>query len=330
MKKRLWLGAGLLFCGLLLALSLVISIADGAADIPLREVIRALIAFDGSTEHLIVRTVRLPRSLIALSVGAALAIAGALMQGLTGNPLASPGILGINAGAAFAVVVATFIFGTPTGESLVWCAFAGAGLTAIAVYGLGSLGRGGTTSLNLVIAGAALTAFLSSMTSGILIVSQRTLDEIRFWLAGSVAGKDMFLLGQVLPYLLVGLLIAFTLSRQLTLLSLGEDTAKGLGQSTIWVKGLAAICIVLLAGASVAIAGPIGFIGLIVPHIARFWAGVDYRWILPYAAILGAMLLLNADWCARIFLQPIELPVGLVMPLLGAPFFIYLTKAKLK
>ncbi|NER27477.1 MAG: iron ABC transporter permease [Symploca sp. SIO1C4] len=321
---------GLLVSLLILWLCLMASITLGAADISLGEVYQALRAFDGSTDHLIIRTVRLPRTITAVLVGAALAVAGALMQGITRNPLADPGILGISSGAALAVVVATFVFGTNSLNIYAWLAFLGAGITAITVYFLGSLGRGGLTPLNLTIAGAALTAFISSVTSGILIISQRTLEEIRFWLAGSLAGRDINLLLQVLPYFCIGLLLAFALGKQITTMSLGEDVAKGLGQETAWVKVMAALSIVLLAGASVAIAGPIGFIGLVIPHIVRILVGLDYRWILPYSAILGAVILVVADICARLVIKPQELPVGLMMPLIGAPFFIYLIRSKLK
>ncbi|PSB11081.1 iron ABC transporter permease [Pleurocapsa sp. CCALA 161] len=328
--KSLLLIAGLLFGSFILWLSFMASVAWGAADIAYSDIYQAFTAFDGSTNHLIIRTVRLPRSLIAMLVGASLAVSGAIMQGLTRNPLADPGILGINTGAALAVVMGTFIFGGSSSTIYAWYAFAGAALSAIGVYFLGSLGRGGLTPFNLIIAGAALTAFISSITSGILILSQRTLEEIRFWLAGSVAGRDMNLLLQILPYICIGLILAIALSRQITILSLGEDTARSLGQSTALIKILAAISIILLAGASVAIAGPIGFVGLIVPHSARFIVGVDYRWILPYSAILGAIIMLIADLCGRLIIQPSELPVGLVMPLIGAPFFLYLIRWKMK
>jgi iron complex transport system permease protein len=230
----------------------------------------------------------------------------------------------VNAGAALAVVLVTFLMGSVSLDVYIWFAFAGAAITALSVYLLGSLGRGGTTPVNLTIAGAALTAFISSVTSGILIVSQRTLEEIRFWLAGSVASRDLSLLLQVLPYICIGLILGLALSKQITILSLGEDIARSLGQSTAVIKILAAISIVLLAGGSVAIAGPIGFVGLIVPNTVRIFVGVDYSWILPYSAILGAIVVLTADICGRLIIQPSELPVGLMMPLIGAPFFIYL------
>ncbi len=328
--KSYLLSAGLLLVIFILWLSFITSITWGAADIAFGDIYQAFTSFDGSTNHLIIRTVRLPRSLIAMLVGASLAVAGAIMQGLTRNPLASPGILGVNAGAAFAVVVGTFISGSSSLTVYAWYAFAGAAISATAVYFLGSLGRGGLTPFNLTIAGAALTAFISSVTSGILILSQRTLEEIRFWLAGSVAGRDLNLLLQVLPYICVGLILAIALSKQITILSLGEDTARSLGQSTGLIKILAAVSIILLAGSSVAIAGPIGFVGLIIPHIVRFLVGVDYRWILPYSAILGAIIMLIADLVGRLIIQPSELPVGLVMPLIGAPFFIYLIRSKMK
>lgn len=329
-RSTLPLGLGLAIGLGLLLVCFIASVALGVADISPQTVYQALTEFDGSTNQLIIRTVRLPRSITAILVGAAVAVAGAMMQGLTRNPLADPGILGINAGAALAVVGSVFWLGTTSLSVYAGFALLGAGIAAITVYFLGSLGRGGLTPLNLTIAGAAFTALVSSITTGILILSQRTLEEIRFWLAGSVAGRDIELVIQVLPFLAAGMLIALLLGKQLTTLSLGEEIAQGLGQNTVWIKIAAAVSIVLLAGGSVAIAGPIGFIGLIVPHIVRFWVGVDYRWIFPYAAIVGAVLLLVADIGARLIIQPQELPVGLVMPLLGAPFFIYLTRWQVK
>jgi iron complex transport system permease protein len=191
------------------------------------------------------------------------------------------------------------------------------------VYFLGSLGKGGATPLNLTVAGAALTALISSLTTAILIVSQRTLEEIRFWLAGSLAGRDINMFLQALPFVALGLIVAFALGRQITTMSLGEDIAKGLGQQTAWVKIITAISVVLLAGSSV-------FIGLVVPHIVRFFIFADYRWILPYSAVVGATLLLVADIAARVLLKPQELPVGIMTALVGAPFFVYLAKSKVK
>ncbi|BAZ20937.1 iron(III) dicitrate transport system permease protein [Kalymmatonema gypsitolerans NIES-4073] len=327
-KVSPWVG---LVLGLvILVICLVYSVTLGAAEIPLDKILESFITFDGSYEHLVIQTVRLPRSLIAIVVGSALAVSGSLMQGLTRNPLADPGILGIQSGAAVAVVATIFVFGSSSVNDYTIAAFLGAGATAILVYFLGSLGQGGATPLNLTVAGAALTAFISSVTTAILIVSQRTLEEIRFWLAGSLAGRDINIFFQALPFVVIGLVAAFALGRQITTMSLGEDVAKGLGQQTAWVKIITAICVVLLAGSSVAIAGPIGFIGLVVPHIVKFFIKADYRWILPYSAVFGAILLLVADIAARVLLKPQELPVGVMTALIGAPFFVYLAKSKVK
>jgi iron complex transport system permease protein len=323
-----FLGVGLLASSLLLLSCLLGSILLGAADIAPGTVWQALFQFDGSTEHLIIRTVRLPRAILAAVVGAALAVAGAITQGLTRNPLAAPDILGINVGAALAMVLAVFLRGS--GDSYVGFAFGGAAIAAVTVYWLGSMGRSGLTPLKLVIAGAALSYLLSSLTTGILILSQRTLDEIRFWLAGSLAGQDIASILPVLPYIAVGLVASLTLGRQLTLMSLGEDVAQGLGLNTVWVKVGAAIAIVLLAGSAVALAGPIGFVGLVVPHVVRFVVGVDYRWILPYSMVTGAILLSVADTAARLVIRPQELPVGIMTAIVGAPFFIYLARSKIK
>lgn len=330
-RTRPVLLAGLLLGLALLALTVALSIAFGAADIRAGDVWAALFAFDAeSTDHLIIRTLRVPRAAVAALVGAALAVAGAIMQGLTRNPLADPGILGINTGAALGVVMAVFFLEIQTLTLYALFAMLGAALTAVLVYAIGSLGRGGPTPLNLTIAGAAFTALLSSLTTGALILNQRTLEEVRFWLAGSVAGRDLTLLLQVAPYLLAGLVVAFALGRQITTLALGEDVARGLGQNTGWIKGLAAVCVVLLAGGAVAVAGPIGFIGLVIPHMVRFLVGVDYRWILPYAALAGGIFLLVADVSARLVLRPTELPVGIMTALIGGPFFVYLVRWRVK
>ena len=329
-RKRFHPAAGLAAATVLLLLSLALSLAYGQADISLRSVLGALTDFDGSPAQIIVRTVRVPRALIAMMVGSSLGVAGALMQALTRNPLASPGTLGVNAGAAALVVVAVFLFRLPSLTMYAWFAFAGAGLTALFVYALAGAGRRAVTPLRLTVAGAAVTALLASVTQAVMVINERTLDEIRFWLAGSVAGRDFGILLQVLPYMLLGLIGALALARQITILSLGEDVAKGLGQQTAWIKGAAVVLIVLLAGSAVAAAGPIGFIGLAVPHISRWIAGTDYRWVLPYTAVLGAVLLLLADVGARFVIFPEEVPVGVMTALVGAPFFIWLARREVK
>lgn len=311
---------------LILIACLGASILAGITDIPLPTAFKALTAFDGSSAHHIIRNVRLPRALIAMMVGGSLAVAGAIMQALTRNPLASPGVLGINAGAAFFVVVGTFVLRSASLPLYTALAFLGAGLTALLIFMAGSLGRGGMSPLGLTVAGSALTALLASLTQAVLVTNERTLDEMRFWLAGSVADRDLTLFLGVLPFMLIGLLGALLLARPLTTLAMGEDVAKGLGQRTAWVKGAAIGVVVLLAGASVAVAGPISFVGLAVPHITRGLVGPDYRLVLPHAALHGAILLLLADVGARLVIQPNELPVGVLTALLGAPFFIYLAR----
>lgn len=328
-RSRPVLLAGLGLTALLAAM--LISVAFGAADVTPRETLSALFAFDEtSTSHLIIRTLRVPRVVIAALVGASLGVAGAIMQGLTRNPLADPGILGINAGAALGVVLAVFFLNIGSLSSYALFAMVGAALAAVVVYGLGSMGRGGITPFKLTIAGAAMAALLGSLTTGILIFNQRTMEEVRFWLAGSLAGRDLGLLLQVLPYLLVGLVLAIGLGRQITTLSLGEDVARGLGQHTGWIKGLAALTVVLLAGGSVAVAGPIVFVGLVIPHAVRFVAGADYRWILPWSALAGAIFLILSDLAARLLVRPMELPVGVMTALIGGPVFIYLVRWRIK
>ncbi|MGF1470347.1 MAG: FecCD family ABC transporter permease [Rubrobacteraceae bacterium] len=330
LRTRYALSLGLFAGGAVLFFCLLLSVRFGAAQIGTADVISAFTDYDGSEEDLVIRTLRVPRALIAALVGGALGVAGAIMQGLTRNPLAEPGILGVNAGAALAVVGAVFFLGISSLSTYALFAFGGAGLAAAVVYGLGSMGRAGMTPMKVTVAGAAMAALLGSLTTAMLILSQQTLDEIRFWLAGSVAGRDLDLLLHVLPYIGVGLLLAFSLGRQITTLGLGDDVAVGLGQRTAWIKGLAAVAVVLLAGSAVAVAGPIGFVGLVVPHGVRFFVGVDYRWILPYSAIFGAILLVSADVAARLVIRPQELPVGVMTALLGAPFFIYLARWRVK
>ena len=329
LRSRSALLLGFVGVGGLMILCLMASVRFGAASIGTRDVVMAFVDYGGSEDDLIIRTLRVPRALIAALVGAALAVAGAIIQGLTRNPLSDPGILGIEGGAALAVVGSVYFLGASSLSTYALFAFAGAAVATVVVYGLGTLG-GGMTPLKLVVAGAALAALLSSLTTAVLIFDQRTLAEIRFWLAGSVAGRDLELLLRVLPYLSVGLILAFALGRQITALTLGEDVATGLGQHTAWVKFLSIVTVVLLAGGAVAVAGPIAFVGLMVPHVARFFVGVDYRWILPYSALFGAVLLVSADIAARLVLRPQEVPVGVMTALVGAPFFIYLTRRRVK
>ncbi len=322
---------GMLAALLLLLVSLLVSITLGAADIEADTVFRALLQFDGTEfEHLIIREVRLPRVLSGALVGIALAIAGAIMQALTRNPLADSGILGINAGAAFAVVLTVFLLRVSSLGAYALAGMLGAAAAGALVYGLGSAGRGGPTPLRLTLAGVIITAFLTALTTLILISDRETLEQIRFWTAGSLAGRDMPLLAQMAPLILFSTVGAVLLGRQITTISLGEDVAKGLGQNTVVIKILAALIVVVLAGGAVAMAGPIGFVGLVAPHIARFIVGPDYRWVIPYSGALGAVMIVVADVTARIILRPQEIPVGVMMALVGAPFFIYLARWRVR
>lgn len=302
------------------------SVVYGYTDTSWGLVYQAFTSFDGSNEHLIVQNVRLPRALVATAVGASLAVAGALMQALTKNPLASPGIFGINAGAGFFVVAGSFFLHIQSPHALGWSSFIGAAFTAAIVYGAGSLGREGLTPVKLTLAGAAMAAMFSSLTQGLLAVNELELEQVLFWLTGSVQGRSLHLLLLMLPYAAVALIISFFLGQKINLLSMGEDVAKGLGQKTGLLKLVMAICIVLLAGSAVAIAGPISFIGIIIPHFARLVIGNDYRWILPFSAVLGAILLVTADIGARFIIMPQEVPVGVMTAIIGMPIFVYIAR----
>jgi len=329
-SRPLLIGA-LPLCMAVLLAALMASIAFGAAEIGIITVLDSIFDFDAAnTNHLIVQTLRLPRALSAMWVGAALGVAGAMMQGVTRNPLADPGLLGIESGAALAVVGGVHLFQIHSLPVYALFAFSGGAVAALIVYALGSLGRGGATPFKLTIAGAALSSLLSSLTTAILIFNQRSLEEVRFWLAGGVAGRDMSLVLEAAPFLLGGLLLAFGMGRQITTLALGEDIARGLGQKVGLIKLFAAGTVVVLAGSAVALAGPIGFIGLIIPHIVRMFAGVDYRWVLPYAALLGGTFLVLADLIGRVLARPLEMPVGIMTAAIGGPVFIYLVRWKVK
>ncbi len=313
----------------LLLLAMGVSLAVGAADIDIATVWRSITTEPKEFQELIIHTVRIPRMLSGTVIGMALAVAGALMQGFTRNPLASPGILGINAGAAFAVVCALVFWGQPPLLTFALFAAFGAGVSAILVYMLAAMGAGGATPMKLTLAGTIFTAFLSAITTAILIFDEETLDQVRFWTAGSLAGRDMQILIHTAPYIFVGLFIAVMLGKHITTLSLGDDIALSLGQNTKRIKQFVFFSVILTAGGATALAGPVGFVGLIVPHITRFLVGTDYRRILPTAAVVGAIVVTLADMLARILIRPQELPVGIVMGLFGAPFFIYLARKKL-
>jgi iron complex transport system permease protein len=318
----------LVSCGLLVVATFA-SIAYGTKSIPFGTVWDALWHYDASNnEHLIVRTLRIPRTVVGLGVGGALGLAGAVMQGVTRNPLADPAILGIEAGAALGVVIGIYSFGVGTLTGYVWFGFVGAAVASVVVYTLGSIGRGGATPVKLALAGGALAALLQSLTSAILLLDVETLDQYRFWAVGSLAGRDADVAVDVLPFLVVGMVLALVSAKALNTLALGDDMATSLGLPVQSARAICALAVVILCGAATAAAGPIAFVGLTVPHVARAIVGPDYRWILPWSLVLGPTLLLGADVIARLVARPGELQVGIVTALLGAPFFIALVRRR--
>jgi iron-siderophore transport system permease protein len=314
---------------LALALVCAASLAVGSRSIPLGTVVEALTSSDGrDQEHFIVRELRGPRTLIGLMVGVALGLTGALLQGLTRNPLADPSILGISAGAALAAAAAVLLLGVGSVYGYIWFAFAGAAIGGAIVYAIGSLGRDGATPVKLALAGAALTAMLTSLTTLILLVDLATLNALRFWLVGSLAGRGATVASQLWPFIAAGALAALALGRSLNALSLGDDVARSLGVRLARARARVGVCAIVLAGAATAAAGPIVFVALAVPHVARAITGPDYRWILPYSAVLAPTLLLGSDVIGRAVARPGEVQVGVVTAVVGAPLFVALVRRR--
>ena len=320
---------GLLVCAAVVMLLCFLSLAVGARVTPLSAVWDAVVHYDpADTDHLVIRELRLPRTILGVLVGAALGLAGAVMQGVTRNPLADPGILGVNAGAALLVVIGISAFGVTSILGYVWFAFAGAAVASVVVYSVASLGREGATPVKLALAGAALSAAFGAVTSALLLLDQATFDQFRFWAVGALAGRDTAVVLQIAPFLVAGCLVALCLGRLLNTLSLGEDVARGLGANVVVSRGVSAAAVVLLCGAATAACGPIGFVGLTIPHVARMIVGPDYRWVLPYSMVLAPILLLAADILGRVVARPGELQVAIVTAFLGAPVFIALVRRK--
>jgi iron complex transport system permease protein len=326
LKNSLARWIGLIITILLLIILMCVSIVYGYTDTSWKIAFETFTHYNGSTEHIVIQSIRLPRALIAAGVGGSLAIAGVLMQTLTKNPLASPGIFGINAGAGFAVVIAVSLFSIVSLQAFTWLSFLGAAVAAISVYFIGSIGREGLTPMKLTLAGAAMSAMFSSFTQGLLVLDEAALEQVLFWLAGSVQGRKLESLLEVLPYLGVGWLGSLLLANKMNVLAMGDDVAKGLGLNTGLIKLGVGVVVVLLAGGAVAISGPIGFIGIVIPHITRSIVGIDHRWVIPFSGLLGAMLLLAADITARYLLMPQEVPVGVMTAIIGTPFFIYIAR----
>lgn len=318
--------AGLLIALAVLALVAVASIAVGAKAMPLDDVWHGLFQYDGTTNDVVVRDLRVPRTLLGVMVGLGLGLSGAVMQALTRNPLAEPGILGVNAGAAAAVVSAISFLGASTLTELVWWAFLGAAVVSVLVYVLG--GSRSATPVRLALAGTAASAALVGYINAVQLMDSQALGKLRFWTVGSLASANMDTVRQVAPFLLAGTLLALALGRPLNAMTMGDDTARALGAHLTRTRIGAMAAITLLCGAATAACGPIVFVGLMIPHLARLFTGPDMRWVLAYSAVLSPVLLLGADVVGRVVTRPAELQVGIVTALVGGPVFIHLVRRK--
>ncbi|MEP1122866.1 MAG: iron ABC transporter permease [Ilumatobacter sp.] len=306
-------------------LAMVASVAIGSRSVSWPDIWNALGGAQDTLGEAAV-TKRIPRTLLAVLVGAALAVAGAVMQGVTRNPLADPGILGVNTGASLAVVIGIAYFQLTSPTSFIWVAIGGSAAAAVFVYAVGSLGRGGATPLKLALAGAATSATFASLVSAVVLGRNDIAGGVTSWQIGGVGGATYDKLGFLAPVLGVGFLVCLLSARGLNSLALGDDLAAGLGQNVALTRAVAAFGAVVLCGASTAIAGPIVFVGLVVPHACRMLFGADYRWILPLSAVIGAALLTTADVVGRIVARPEEIDVGILTAFLGAPVFIHIVR----
>ncbi|EPD90873.1 FecCD family ABC transporter permease [Streptomyces albus] len=323
-RRLAWVLAGLV----VLALAVLLSLALGSRAVAPSAVWDALLHGGHSNAAEVVRSMRLPRTLVGVMVGAALGLAGTVMQGLTRNPIAEPGILGVSQGAAVGVVCAIAFAGVHTLSGYVWFGFVGAGVAALAVYAVAARGRGGATPVKLALSGAAVNALLVAVVSGILTTRAAALDEFRFWQVGSLAGRDAAIAAQVWPFLVAGAVLVFSVARGLDALALGEDVARGLGARVGTVRIVGGLGATVLTGAGVAAAGPLAFVGLAVPHMARALVGGGHRWLLPMAAVLGPVVLLVSDVVGRLVMPPGEVPAGVMTALVGVPFLVTLVRRK--
>ncbi|MFF1875296.1 iron chelate uptake ABC transporter family permease subunit [Streptomyces sp. CB03911] len=324
-RRLAWLSGALL----LLAVLALAGIAVGARYIPPGQVLHVLLHREPASEDwIVVHHARIPRTLLGIAVGAALGIAGAMMQALTRNPLADPGLLGVNGGAAAAVAAGTALLDLRTFGSFVWFALAGAAVAALVVQILGGGGRASATPARLALAGTAVTAVLTAFVNGLILLDPLTLNRFRFWQVGTLAGVDSAVLGQVLPFLAAGGLLALLLGRPLNALALGDDAGHALGANPTRTRLFSLLAVTLLCGAATAAVGPIAFVGLAVPHLARHVCGPDQRWIMLLSAVLAPVLLLGSDIIGRLALHPAELQVGVVTAFIGAPLFIALVRGR--
>ncbi|WP_396668399.1 FecCD family ABC transporter permease [Microbacterium sp. R86528] len=316
-----WLAGGVVLLTLLCAAS----VAFGVRWVTVDEIVRGLSGdTSGVPEAAVVA--RVPRTVLAILVGAALAVSGATMQAVTRNPLADPGILGVSGGAALAVVIGLAFFGISSPYPTMALAITGSAVAAVFVYSVGSLGRGGATPLKLALAGAATAAAFASLTSAILLPRVDIMETFRFWQIGGVGGATWDRIMLVAPVLAAGALICFACARGMNSLALGDDLASGLGENVARTRIIASAGAVILCGAATAVAGPIAFVGLVIPHLCRLLIGTDHRWLLPFSAIAGASLLVAADVIGRVIARPDEIEVGIITALIGAPFFIWIVR----
>lgn len=305
-----------------------LSIVVGARPIPLGVVWEALTGSRATAEHVMVIDLRVPRTIVGLVVGPALGLCGALIQAFTRNPLADPGILGVNAGASFAVTIAVGLLGINAPGQYVWFAMAGAFLATILVYAMGSAGGGRATPLSLTLSGVAISAVLGGLTSAVVLKNINALNVTRFWGVGSIGGRDLGVVWTCLPLIVAGVVLALVCARSLNALSLGDELAATLGVRIRATRVITVVAVTLLAGTSVAVAGPIGFVGLMVPHVVRWFVGPDQRWIMAMSIVVSPILLLLADVLGRVILPSGELRVGLVTAIIGAPVLIALVRRK--
>ncbi|KAM9862773.1 iron ABC transporter permease [Leucobacter sp. BZR 635] len=324
LKRALFLAAALV----LLAATFMLSLWVGVRAIELETLWQLLWLPDGSEEAYIVTELRAPRAVLALVVGAALGVAGALIQALTRNPLADTGILGVGAGSSFAVVVGIAFFGVTSLSQYLWLSFAGAVVVTVLVYALGSIGSIGATPVRLTLVGVALGALLGGFSSAITMLNPNAFDDLLRWSAGSLAGRGWDTLAQVWIPIAIGLALALVAGRPLNAIALGDDAARSLGAGVVRTRVLVIVAVTLLAGAAAAAAGPIGFVGLMVPHVVRWFTGPDQRWIIPFSAVGAALLLLASDVLGRVVLAPKELEVGIVTAFVGAPVLIALARRR--
>ncbi|MFK5706807.1 FecCD family ABC transporter permease [Lysinibacillus boronitolerans] len=301
-----------------------ISLCLGAANTSIQDVFQAIVGQSGGKHYTILREIRFPRIIAAIFVGSALAVAGAIMQGVTRNPLADPGLLGLTAGANAALALTMAFIPKFSYYTLILACFIGAGIGMTLVYGIGASTKKGFSPLKLVLAGAAVTALLQAIAEGTGILFQISKD-VSMWTSGGFIGTTWQAL-LIVPVIIIGLLLAFAFSRQLTILSLNEEVAVGVGQNTTLVKGVMMFVVVILAGSAVALVGNLAFVGLMVPHIVRAFVGTDYRYVLPMSAIVGGWFMVLADFAGRMINAPYETPVVAIISILGLPFFLLLVR----